>query len=74
MSSSKKIDLLKDLRQVFICLRPRPNTPHPYTLYTCNSILIHIGKGMERVEPERRLEVQQFKKLGRKYQDDWLYL
>jgi hypothetical protein len=25
------------------------------------------------VEPERRLEVQQFTKLGRKYQQDWLY-
>jgi hypothetical protein len=30
MSPSKKIDL----RQVFICLRPR-NTNPPYTLYTC---------------------------------------
>jgi hypothetical protein len=26
------------------------------------------------VEPERRLEGQQFIKLGRKYQQDWLYL
>ncbi len=27
-----------------------------------------------RVEPERRLEGQQFTKLGRKYHHDWLYL
>jgi hypothetical protein len=32
-------------------------------------ILIHTGKGGEGdIEPERRLEGQQFTKLGRKYQ------
>ncbi len=33
--------------------------------------LIHTGKGgEERVQPERRLEWQQFTKLGQKYQRD----
>ncbi len=32
------------------------------------------GRGGGRVEPERRLEGQQFTKLGRKYQHDLLYL
>jgi hypothetical protein len=36
----------------------------PYTLYTC--ILYTQGKGVGRVDPERRLEGQQFTKLGRK--------
>ncbi len=42
----------------------------PYTLYTY-FILIHTGKrlrGWVRVEPKRRLEGQQFPKLGQKYQ------
>jgi hypothetical protein len=35
------------------------------------SILIHTGNGGEgRVQPERRLEGQQFTKLSRKYQHD----
>ena len=38
----------------------------PYTLYTF-FILIHTGKGL-RGGPERRLEGQQFTKLGQKYQ------
>jgi hypothetical protein len=42
--------------------------PPPLTLYA-----YHTGKG-RRDEPERRLEGQQFTKLGRKYQHDWLYL
>ncbi len=37
-------------------------------------ILIHTGKGGGEIEPERRLEGQQFTKLGQKYQHDWLYL
>ncbi len=45
--------------------------PPLHTVY----ILIHTGKeGGGRVEPERRLEEQQFKRLGRKYQHDWMYL
>ncbi len=46
MSSSKKIDLKRTLRQVFICLRPR--TPYPPPLTPCKrvySILIQTGKG-----------------------------
>ncbi len=40
----------------------------PYTL-------IHTGKGGGgRVEPERKVEGQQFTKLGRKYHRDLLYL
>ncbi len=35
---------------------------------------LHSEEGMGRVEPERRLEGQQFTKLGRKYQHDWLFL
>ncbi len=53
-------------RHVFICLRPR--TPYHPPLTHCirvYSMLIYRGKG-GRVEPERRLEGQQFTKLGRK--------
>ena len=38
-------------------------------VFICLRIIIHTGKG-GRVEPERRLEGQQFTKLGRKYQHD----
>jgi hypothetical protein len=51
--------------------------PIPPPLTHCirvNSILIHTGKGGGRVEPDRKLEGQQFTKLGRKYQHDSLYL
>jgi hypothetical protein len=43
-----------------------PPLTHGIRVY---SILNHIGKG-GRVEPERRLEKQQFTKLVRKYQHD----
>jgi hypothetical protein len=70
MSSSEKLTYKRTLRQVFICLRPgTPAVTHCVRVY---SILIHTGKG--GVEPEGRLEGQQFTKLGRKYQHDWLYL
>jgi hypothetical protein len=47
----------------------------PYILYKCIPYTyLHREGGREwrgwRVEPERRLEGQQFKKLGRKYQQD----
>ncbi len=53
-------------------------TPYPalYT-YIQYCILIHTGKrvgGGGRVEPERRLERQQFTKLGREYQHDCMCL
>jgi hypothetical protein len=74
----KKLTCKGTLRQVFICLRPasllRPHGPYrppPYTLYTSILyILIHTWRGGERVKPERRLEGQQFTKLGRK--STWL--
>ncbi len=60
------------MRQVFICFRPGTPTP-PYTLYTC-ILCTSLHREEGRVEPERRLEGQQFTKLGRKYQRDWMYL
>jgi hypothetical protein len=72
MSSSKTLSCKGTLRQVFIFLRPRTTYPH-YKLYTCiQYIIIHTGKGVGggRVEPQRRLEGQQFTKLGRKYKHE----
>ncbi len=51
------------------------HTPHPLPVTHC--LYCDAGKGRKgkgRVEPERRLEGQQFTKMGRKYQNDWLYL
>jgi hypothetical protein len=64
------------LRLVFICLRPRiPITP--YTLYMCTVYRTYShsegGRG-ESWPKERRGDGQQFTKLGRKSQHDWLYL
>jgi hypothetical protein len=47
-------------------------SPH-YTLYTCIQYTYTDREG-GTVEPERRLEGQQFTKLSRKYLRDWLYL
>jgi hypothetical protein len=63
------------LRQVLICLRPRTQYPPPYTLYTFIQYTYSHREGYRggevlRVEPERNVEGQQFKKLGRKYQHD----
>ncbi len=77
----QKIDLLMDFA-AGVYLSEDQNLIHrlpppPYTTYSTRvySILFHTGKGMGgRVEPERRLERQQFTKLGRKYKHDWLYL
>jgi hypothetical protein len=65
----KKLTSNGTLRQVFICLRPRPHIP-PYTLYTCIQYTYSHREGGGRVKPERRLWEQQFTKLGRKYQHD----
>jgi hypothetical protein len=44
------------------------HTPHSLPVAHC--LYCDAGKGKGRVEPERRLEGQQFTKLGRKYQHD----
>jgi hypothetical protein len=49
---------------------PMYSPPPPHTVYVYTYL---PGKG-GRFESERRLEGQQFTKLGRKYQQDWLYL
>jgi hypothetical protein len=67
----KKLTYKETLRQVFIFLRPR--TPSaPLTRCTCIQYTYSHREG-GRIELERRLEGQQFTKLGRKYQHDWLY-
>jgi hypothetical protein len=74
MSSSKNLPVKG------LCVRCLSIWGHiTYTLYTVRvfSILIHTRKwerGGGRVEPDRRLEGQQFTKLGLKYQHEWLYL
>jgi hypothetical protein len=61
------------LRQMFICLRPR--TPFLPTTHCIRVQYTYSHREGGRVEPERRLEGQQFTKLGPKYQHDWrLYL
>jgi hypothetical protein len=69
----KKLTCKGILRQVFICLRTRtPYLPSPPPFTQCirvNSTIIHTGnwgRG-EYIEPERRLEGQQFTKQGRIY-------
>ncbi len=59
------------LRQVFIWLSYTPPSLHCIRTFTHT----HRKRGwMGRVEPERRLEGQQFTKLGRKYKHDWVYI
>ncbi len=73
---AKKFTCKGTVQQVFICLRPppprQPHTSPPLThCIRVYSILIHTGKGGRgESQPERRLEGQQFTKLGRKYQHD----
>ncbi len=66
MSKSKKMTCRGTLRQMFISPRPRAHTlpfTHCIRVY---SIHFHTGKGGRIVQRERRLEGQQFTKLGRK--------
>jgi hypothetical protein len=63
--SHLKLTCERTLRQVFISQRPR--TPYPaYTLHTCTQYTYGLREGGRgEAEPERRLEEQQFTKLGR---------
>jgi hypothetical protein len=70
----KKLICKGTLRQVIICLRPRSPYPPLNSIYVYSVYLFTQGRGEGGVEPERRLEGQQFTKIGRKYQHDWLYL
>jgi hypothetical protein len=70
MSSSKKINFAAG---VFLSDAQKPiPSPPPYTLHTCTLYTYSrenwVGGGES--EPERRLEEQQFTRLGRKYQHD----
>ncbi len=75
MSSSKQID---QQRAFLVCVfmsvapnpKPPPPPPHKHTVYMYKVYLfIQEGGGQGgRVEPERRLEGKQLKKLGRIYQ------
>ncbi len=57
---------------------PPPPPPTTHTTHCLYMLYFDTGKGGGgwRVEPERRLRVegQQFTKLGRKYQQNWMYL
>jgi hypothetical protein len=65
---------------IYLSETQNPITPPP--LHTvcirvyCILYTFSHGEGWEgaRVKPERRLEWQQFTKLGQNYQHDWLYL
>jgi hypothetical protein len=68
MSSSKKIDLKKDFAAgVHLSEAQNPTPPSLHTVYVCTHT---HSEGGGRVEPERRLEGQQFTKMGQKYQHD----
>jgi hypothetical protein len=67
MSSSKKIDLYRDFAAgVYLSEAQKPIIPSLTHCISVYSIFIYTGKGGRgRVDPERRLEGQQFTKLGR---------
>jgi hypothetical protein len=68
--SSKKIDLKRDFAAgVYLSEAQNPILPSsPYTLYRCLFTQRREKEG--KVEPERRLEGKQFRKLGRNYLHD----
>jgi hypothetical protein len=77
----QNVIILKNLPETGLCGRclslwgPEPRTS---PLICCIRVSVYLftqGKGGGgRLEPKRRGEGQQFTKLGRKYQHDWLYL
>jgi hypothetical protein len=75
MSSSQKIYVKRDFAAgVYLSEAPESHTLFSYTLYACIYTVYLFtqgrGGGGRIVEPERRLEGQQFTKLGRKYKHD----
>jgi hypothetical protein len=67
MSSSKKMICNGILRQVFICLRPRPPYPPPlHTVYVYTIYLFTQGRGGGRVEPEIKVRGATVHKAGSK--------
>jgi hypothetical protein len=61
----RKINLGRDFAAgVYLSEAQNPILLLPPPLYT--TVIVHTGKGV--IEPERKLEWQQFTKLGRKYQ------
>ncbi len=53
----------------------RHRTPCPHPLTHCIRVYLYTYSHREEggIEPERKLERQEFTKLGQKYQHDWLY-
>ncbi len=70
MSASKTIVMERDFAAgVYLSEAQSPIPLRPYTMYTGIQVyLFTLGRGGGRVEPERRLEGQQFTYLGRKCQ------
>jgi hypothetical protein len=74
--SSLKVYLYRDFA-AGVYLSEAQNTIHlpPYSLYTCiQYTYLQREGGRGKVKPEGRWEGQQFTKLDRKYQHDWMYL
>ncbi len=75
MSSSKKMDLNRDFAAGVYFSEAQNPIPPPPLLTHCMTVRVYCTVYSDRkegrgVEPERRLEGQQFTKLGRKYQHD----
>jgi hypothetical protein len=70
-SSSKQIDLSRDFAAgVYLSDAHNPIPTHPLHNEFVYTVYLLTQGGWGGVEPERRLERQQFTKLGRKYQHD----
>jgi hypothetical protein len=73
-SESGQIQNVKLLQNMVSNRTQHPPPPPSHTLPVWTVLWHRKGEKGGRVEPERRLEGQQFTKLGRKYQHDWLFL